>query len=214
MWGITLAISVERFGLTCPSGRLRAARSHCEYLWIFFQHHADPEFRNELRSNFDARYWEMYLTTSLILAGYDVTCPKPGPDVGIMYKGQRIWFEATCPTRGADGAPDQIPEMKVAAPGRDPIVYDVPNEKIILRYLNSISGKYKDQYANWLKKGIVSDKDAFVITVNPREIPFEYADTSPPRICRPDTPSAPRTLSSTARPGRQQDPAITFAIMS
>ena len=163
-------------------GPLRLARSHCEYLWIFFQYHADPEFRTELKSNFDQRYWEMYLTTSLILAGYEVTCPKPGPDVGITYRGQRIWFEATSPTRGADGAPDQIPEMKVTAPGEDPVVYDVPNEKIVLRYLNSISGKYKDQYANWLKKGIVSDKNAFVIAVNPREIPFEYADTSPPRI--------------------------------
>jgi hypothetical protein len=163
-------------------GPLRLARSHCEYLWIFFQHHADPEFRTELKSNFDQRYWEMYLTTSLILAGYEVTCPKPGPDVGITYRGQRIWFEATSPTRGADGAPDQIPEMKVTASGEDPVVYDVPNEKIVLRYLNSISGKYREQYANWRKKGIVSDKDAFVMAVNPREIPFEYADTSPPRI--------------------------------
>lgn len=163
-------------------GRLRIARSHCEYLWIFFQHHADREFRNELRSNFDQRYWEMYLTTSLILAGYAVTCPKPGTDVGIIHKGQRIWFEATCPTRGADGAPDQVPEMKMAAPGEQPIVNDVPNEKIVLRYLNSIAVKYNEQYANWLAKGIVSEKDCFVIAINPREIPFEYADTSPPRI--------------------------------
>jgi hypothetical protein len=163
-------------------GLLRSARWHCEYLWIFFRHHADPEFRNELRSNFDARYWEMYLTTCLILAGYEVTCPKPGPDVGIIYKGQRLWFEATSPTRGADGSPDQVPEMKVAAVGEEPVVTDVPNEKIVLRYLNSISVKHKEQYANWLKKGIVSDKDCFVIAVNPREIPFEYADTEPPRI--------------------------------
>jgi hypothetical protein len=163
-------------------GILRTARWHCEYLWIVFQHHADREFRNELRSTFDARYWEMYLTTSLILTGHEVTCPKPGPDVGIIYKGQRIWFEATSPTRGADGAPDQIPEPKISAMGEEPVVHDVPNEKIVLRYLNSISVKYKEQYANWLRKGIVSDRDAFVIAVNPREIPYEYADTSPPRI--------------------------------
>jgi hypothetical protein len=163
-------------------GPLRLARSHCEYLWIFFQHHADPEFGNELRSNFDARYWEMYLTASLILAGYSVTCPKPGPDVGIIHKGQRIWFEATAPTRGAEGAPDQVPEMKVAALGEPPVVYDVPNEKITLRYLNSISVKYKEQYANWLKIGVVSDKDCFVTAINPRQIRFDYADTRPPRI--------------------------------
>jgi hypothetical protein len=48
---------------------LKAGRFHCEYLWKFFESHADPEFRTELRSNFDARYWEMYLTLTLILGG-------------------------------------------------------------------------------------------------------------------------------------------------
>ena len=68
-------------------GHFQSLRWHCEYLWIFFQHHADKEFQIELRSNFDARYWEMYLTTSFILAGYEVTCPKPGPDVGDLSQG-------------------------------------------------------------------------------------------------------------------------------
>jgi hypothetical protein len=152
---------------------LRSARYHCEYLWILFQAHADADFQSELRREFDARYWEMYLTTSLIVAGYAVTCPKPeGPDVGILYKGQRIWFEATAPTSGKPGAPDSIGEVGEG---------QVPEEKIILRYLNSISTKYK-QYATWLKKGIVSDKDVFVIAINPRAIPFDSHDSDPPRI--------------------------------
>jgi hypothetical protein len=154
-------------------GRLRSARYQCEYLWILFQTHADAEFRNELRREFDARYWEMYLTMSLILAGYEVTCPKPeGPDVGILYKGQRIWFEATTATPGKPGAPDSVG----AADGQ------VPAEKIMLRYLNSISTKYNEQYAAWLKKGIVSEKDAFVIAINPRAIAYDHVDGSPPRI--------------------------------
>jgi hypothetical protein len=154
-------------------GPLRFARWHCDYLWIVFQHHADNEFRKELRSNFDARYWEMYLTCSLIFAGHEVTCPKPGPDVGIMYKGQRIWFEATSPGCGAPGSPDYA---------GGPVQGAVPEEKIILRYLNSISTKYKDQYANWLKRGLVSEKDAFVIAINPWSIPWDHTDGDPPRI--------------------------------
>ena len=51
-----------------------------------------------------------------------------------------------------------------------------------MRYLNSISDKYEHQYANWLEKGVVSANDAFVIALNPRKIPFDYADTDPPRI--------------------------------
>jgi hypothetical protein len=53
---------------------------------------------------------------------------------------------------------------------------------MVLRYLNSISEKYERQYANWIAKGHVSKDDAFVIAINPRNIPFEYADTEPPRI--------------------------------
>jgi hypothetical protein len=53
---------------------------------------------------------------------------------------------------------------------------------MVLRYLNSISEKYERQYANWLAKGHVSKDDAFVIAINPRNIPFESGDTEPPRI--------------------------------
>ena len=159
------------------SERLRQARAHCEYLWQFFEHCADPEFLTELRSRFDARYWEMYLTVSFILAGYQVTCPKPGPDVGIIYRGRRVWFEATSPTCGDPSSPDYI-----TSPPSDGQVHEVPNERIILRYLNSISEKYDRQYEAWLRKGTVSDKDCFVIAINPRAIPFDIADTNPPRI--------------------------------
>jgi hypothetical protein len=89
-------------------GPLRFARWHCEYLWIIFQSHADKQFRNELRGNFNARYWEMYLTCSLIFAEHAVTCPKPGPDVGIIYKEQRIWFEATSPSCGTPGSAEYV----------------------------------------------------------------------------------------------------------
>jgi len=78
--------------------------------------------------------------------------------------------------------------MKVAAIGEDPIVYDVPNEKILLRYLNSISVKYNEQYANWLKKRTVSDKDAFVIAVNPGEMgdDFQLAPNPHARVPFPE----------------------------
>jgi hypothetical protein len=155
--------------------RLKRAKAHCEYLWIFFERHADREFQTELRSTFDARYWEMYLTTALILSGYTVTCPKPGPDVGFIYRGQRIWFEAVSPDRGDHSKPDSITE---------PLEGAVPEDKIILRYLNSISTKYKDQYSKWRAKGTVSAKDAMVYAINPWAIPFDHTDGDPPRILK------------------------------
>jgi hypothetical protein len=76
---------------------MRTVREHCELLWKADEPHADPQFRTEIRSSFDARYWEMYLTTFLIREGYAVSSPKPGPDAGIEFEGRRIWFEATAP---------------------------------------------------------------------------------------------------------------------
>jgi hypothetical protein len=153
--------------------RLKLTKWHCEYLWLFFERHADREFRTELRRTFHARYWEMYLTTSLILAGYEVTCPKPGPDVGIIYRGQRIWFEAVGPDCGQAGKPDSVPTE---------VDGQVPEEKIILRYLNSISTKFKDQYSKWLANGTVSNKDTMVYAINPWAIPWDHTDSDPPRI--------------------------------
>jgi hypothetical protein len=44
----------------------RRARENCEELWELYEPHADEEFEREIRDNFDARYWEMYLTVALI----------------------------------------------------------------------------------------------------------------------------------------------------
>jgi hypothetical protein len=87
----------------------------------------------------------------------------------------RIWFEATSPTRGADGTADQVPELPEDG------AFWVPNDKLVLRYLNSISDRQR-QYRGWLEKGIVKPDDAYVMALNPRKIGFEHADTDPPRI--------------------------------
>ena len=165
--------------------RLKSARARCEYLWIFFRHHADNEFRTELRRAFDARYWEMYLTTTLILSGFEVICPKPGPDVGIIYRGQRIWFEAIAPDCGDPGKPDSVPKDVCGL---------VPEEKIILRYLNSISTKYKDQYSRWLAAGTVSNKDVMIYAINPWEIPWDHRDSNPPRILQAAYNAGPQNV--------------------
>lgn len=37
----------------------QSARAECEALWETYEAYADPEFLVEIRSGFDARYWEM-----------------------------------------------------------------------------------------------------------------------------------------------------------
>lgn len=92
-------------GMYRPSGDhfrvLSKARAHCEDLWIDFQEFADPNFRAEFAYRTHERWFEMYLTVSLIRAGHKVICRKPGPDILLKEDGRRIWIEATCATRVA-----------------------------------------------------------------------------------------------------------------
>lgn len=187
----------------------RRARALSESLWEDFEPLADNDFLTEIRTRFDERFWEMYLTVTLKRSGYEVVCPKPGPDVGIVYEGRRIWFEAVSPSRGADGAPDQVPEVKY-----DGTAQSVPNEKLILRYLNSISEKYERQYQGWLKIGTVSKDDALVIALNPRRLGFETSDTIPPRVLQVAFPvgnayiTFSRSTMATTATGYQFRPAL------
>jgi hypothetical protein len=186
-----------------------AERQHCEDLWKEFEPHSDPEFLIEIKRNFDARYWEMYLTAFLIREGFEVRAPKPGPDVGIKFKGCRIWFEATCPERGADGNPDKVPEIKFHVPGEIPVMRVVPNEKILLRYLNSIASK-NIQYKGWLEKRIVAPEDSFVIAINPTRLKREFGESDPPRILQAAYAVGPPYIAIDARTGSVAEVGYQF----
>jgi hypothetical protein len=161
--------------------RMQAVRKSCEEFWKVFKPFADREFRTEIKSSFDARYWEMYLANALVTQGFKIDAPKPGPDLGIHHNGVRIWFEATSPERGANDNPDQVPDIKFATAGENLQFQDVPNESMLLRYLNSISEKRR-QYTSWLQQGIVAPEDAFIIAINPRRLRHDFRDGDPPRI--------------------------------
>src|SRR5271157_4544665 len=79
----------------CRSDSPEAKTGHAfsERLWERYHSYADKHFLSEIRRDFHARFWEMYLTCALLQhgaeRGYSVSCRKPGPDVVIEYEGQR-----------------------------------------------------------------------------------------------------------------------------
>lgn len=154
--------------------RTNQIREWCEVLWARHEPYADAHFLTEIRRDFHARFWEMYLTVTLLELGHRIACPKPGPDVGIEVDGRRIWFEAVAPKPGDGG--DRVP----------PIVLNqftaVPNEQLVLRYLNAINNKLTEQFPRWRAAGIVADGDALVIAINPRSLGRDVLDSTPPRI--------------------------------
>ena len=150
-------------------------REWCEALWVKYRQYADAHFLVEIRRDFHARFWEMYLAVTLLECGHRIYCPRPvGPDVGIEVDGRRIWFEAVAPKPG-DGA-DKVPPLIMNE------MQSVPNEQLVLRYLNAIDNKLTEQLPGWRAAGVFAEGDALVIAINPRSLGRDVLDSTPPRI--------------------------------
>jgi len=158
--------------INLQGGTCVAARDFAEHLWTTYHKFADPHFLTEIRHNFHARLWEMYLTCSLLESaatrGYRVSCPKPGPDILLEIESQRIWVEAIIATAGAAGQPDSVIEPNPDGSGK------IPEEKLILRYSTAIRDKYL-KYQKYLDGGVVKEADAFVVAINGAALPYKWA---------------------------------------
>jgi hypothetical protein len=189
-----------------PNPRSMGCRALCESLWADYEPHADNHFLVEIRRDFHARFWEMYLAVTMLRLGYEIQCPKPGPDVGILFEGRRIWFEATAPKPGADNSPDRVPDMVMGQ------VNWVPNEQIVLRYLSAIREKLATQYPRWIERGVVTPQDAFVVAINPKLIGHEIVDTIPPRILQAAFPIGAPSVTLDGRTGEKLGEGYQYRI--
>jgi hypothetical protein len=159
------------------------AREFAESLWDRFRSFADPHFLTEVRRNFHARFWEMYLTCALQefanRQGSILSCPKPGPDILLEHDGSRVWVEAVVATNGAPGRPDSVVEPNPDDSGK------IPEEKLVLRYANAISEKYR-KYRGYLRNGIIHKNDAFVIAINDAALSYKWtqAENDVPRFLK------------------------------
>jgi hypothetical protein len=149
-----------------PRGRV--VREHCERLWAIYQPFAEPQFLAEFPVRFHQRWFEMYLTATLIELGADVqhTTP-PGPDVLVYVGGRRVWIEAVCATGGEPGLPDSVVQEPCG---------HVPWDKIALRIRNSIEEK-RNKYVKYLEQGIVSPGEPLLIALNIEQVPYASFDS-------------------------------------
>jgi hypothetical protein len=160
-----------------------AATGHVfsQQLWEQYHPYADDHFLIEVRRDFHARFWEMYLTCALLRHsskhGYSVSCRKPGPDILIEHQGRRIWIEAVTATDGEPGKPDSISAPVLGEANT------VPDEKIILRYRNAIDEKHR-KLEGYITNNIVSRDDSYVVAVNGYALSYSWADAEMPRILK------------------------------
>jgi type I restriction enzyme S subunit len=181
---VTTNDPVYNYICTDSAERAKVARAYTEALWVKYQPYADHNFKEQIRNDFDARFWEMYLTCTLMDKGYEITKKIgkiAGPDTRVEYEDNIIWIEATTPTSGNRGSSDSVPDLVITNP---PTAQQVPDEQIILRYRSAIKEKYDYKYFEYLKNGIVSKEDFYLVAINGCRIPHSGTERELPRIVR------------------------------
>lgn len=189
------------------------AREFAESLWDRFRRFADPHFLTEVRRDFHPRFWEMYLTCALQdfanWQGSTLSCPKPGPDILLERDGSRVWVEAVTATNGIYGRPDSVVEPNPDGSGK------IPEEKLVLRYANAISEKYR-KYQGYLRDGTIHRNDAFVIAINGAALSYKWtqAENDVPRFLKAVYPLGVYQLLLDRRTGkivgRQNEPRFNI----
>ena len=163
--------------LRAPSNsKAQRVRDYCEDLWRSYSYYAEPQFLAEFPIHFHERWFEMYLTVSLLHRGAQLqkTLP-PGPDLLANVKGRRVWIEAVCGSGGEEGLPDSIPEPYFSKPGEPVSGGYVPWDRIALRIRSAVEDKRR-KLQLYLERGIVTGDDSLLIAINVHRIPYASSD--------------------------------------
>lgn len=144
-----------------------------ESLWGRYVNHADREFLVEIARQFHPRFWEMYLTCSLMDLGFQVVPYRGGgPDVKLDFGSKCVWIEAVAPGPGI-GA-DKVEEIEHSVE-----FFRVPEEQIVLRFQSAIGEKAR-KARKYLEDKTISPTEPFVIAINGYDIPHARSDDEIP----------------------------------
>jgi hypothetical protein len=154
------------------------ARALIESLWRKTTPYLEQSIPNRLRFELHACFWEMYLAGVLLdqklpVAANDIRQHRRGRGPDIQVGSVEAWFEAIAATAGE--GPDAVPGYSFGE------CEPVPDEAFKLRLTAAIWEKLR-KYQEYLKDGLVSESEPFVIAVNGGAVPHVYQEIFPPRI--------------------------------
>jgi hypothetical protein len=138
------------------SASIPERRIKFEKLFEVYKPYANKQFHNQKKIDFHPRTWEMYCGASFVKKNIlPKTCKKDeGPDFKI---DKNIWFECVISNDGV--GQNEVPKPLFGK------VNSIPEEQIILRFLNSFNKKYQ-KYQRYLQNETINPEDPFVIAIN------------------------------------------------
>lgn len=140
------------------SGAILKRRALFEELYEKFQPYKDSHFDSQVKIDFNARSWEMYLANVFLENGIAISSSDKGPDIKIEYKDRNIWIECVASKNGSGS--DRVPELLYNGSFQS-----YPEREMMLRLTGNMEDKFK-KYEEYRKKGIVGDEDIFIIAIN------------------------------------------------
>lgn len=145
--------------------RYQDLKKYIEKLWTKFHPFADNSFQADIAWQFHPHFWEMYLGCALLELGFDLTPreTKDGPDLKAKFRGKTVWVEATAPDKGSGD--DAVPEPIIDQ------ITEVPEEKVLLRFTNSVYEK-KIKLQEYILKGIVKPDEIYIVAINGFLVPY------------------------------------------
>lgn len=135
-----------------------------EDIWPLCSEFLDLDVRQKARKEFHQRWWEIYLTHSLLGAGIQLASRKyrqsrnSGPDLLAHVAGSNLWIEAV--TASAGEGPDAV---RSYGPPKAPRPF--PEKEIMLRFQQAFSTKIC-VHAKYVEKGLVSPSEGYVVALN------------------------------------------------
>ncbi len=143
---------------------LNQYRDNIETMWKEYQPYADSNFRTDAMKNFHQRYWEMYLTCTLLKKGFELTkVGNFGLEYYFSHQGRKIWIEAIAPNQGS--GLDEVLKYN------DGNAHSVQTEQIILRFTHALLEKHRKIQSD-LEKSRVSADDLVILAINCANIPY------------------------------------------
>ncbi len=145
-------------------GRVYEIRQRLEELWQCFYPYADSNFRHEFAKHPHQRFWEMLLCVFLLRSGKNVIAQRDraqsGPDILVKEAGATIWIEAVTPTPGEPPRPDTVPDFRA-----DGEVYSVPDDSLLLRFLQAMNDK-RNRLQSYVDDSLIAPDDLRIIAIN------------------------------------------------
>lgn len=161
----------------------RGMRDLIEALWADYEPYADQDFREGFARDVDARFWELYLGCILLQSGHRLlprserSVDGGQPDICVLEEGQRIWIEATAPTRGQVNA-DQVPTILPINDGGGFV--PVPLRQTQLRTTSAFWTK-SNSLQNYLDEGVIDPSEKRIIAISASRF-ASVATEDPPLI--------------------------------